>query len=514
MQDTSSNNKRILKNTVYLYVRMIFSMLVTLYTSRVILDVLGASDYGIYNVIGGIVVLISLINNSMTSATQRFITYELGKQDLKKVSDTFSMSMTAHFAICILVLLLGETIGLYYVANYLNVPADRHTAAMWVYQFSLLAIVFNILRIPYNASVIAYEKMDFYAVISIIEVVMKLLIVYLLLLCSKDKLIFYAILVLASTALFTFLYKLYCQKKFSTCRYYWVIDQEYLKKLFGFFGWNFVGTVATAGTHQVGNIILNAFCGTVINAAYGIANQVNVALNSLSSNFQVAYTPQIVKLYSQERRGDLFTLMNRSALLSYYLLFIVAIPIFLHIDLVLGIWLKEVPTYAGVFCQWLIIYNLIDSVQAPLWKVITATGNIKKYEIWLTSILLLNIPFTYIALKQGYPPYSVVIISAALNLLTAIIRTVHVKYQVSFPVLVYLKDVVLRVLVVSLLYLAICKTIMSWMTINTFLSFLFFFCLTCIICILLVYAVGICKKDRAIVTKMVLEKLRLDKQQS
>ena len=215
-----SSNKRILRNTVYLYFRMILSMAVSLYTSRVVLDVLGVSDFGIYNVIGGVVVLISIINNSMSAATQRFITFELGKGDLQRVSNTFSMSMSIHFLICILVFLLGETLGVYYVDNYLNVPADRMNAAFWLFQISLVTLFFNIIRIPYHASIIAYEKMDFFAIISIIEVFLQLAIVFLLTILDIDKLILYGLLILVVTAVSTCAYSIYCKKVFSTCRYY------------------------------------------------------------------------------------------------------------------------------------------------------------------------------------------------------------------------------------------------------------------------------------------------------
>ena len=511
MTVTESSNKRIAKNTIFLFLRMLLIMAVTLYTSRVVLDVLGVSDYGIYSVIGGIVVLVSMINHSMSAATQRFITFELGQNDLNKVSKTFCMSMTAHLLICAIVLALGETIGLYYVNNYLNIAAERHNAAFWVYQISLLTVVVNIIRIPYIASVIAYEKMSFFAIASIIETILKLFVVCLLVISGFDKLIFYTFLVLISTIAGNLIYWGYCKRRFSTCGYYWYMDKSYFKKLMGFFGWNFVGAVATTGTHQVGNVIVNFFCGTVANAAYGVASQVNGAINGLTSNFQTAFTPQIVKLYSQQKMPDLYTLMNRSALMSYYLLFMVAMPIFLKIDLVLSIWLKEVPKYAEIFCQWLIVYAFIDSLQAPLWKAITATGHIKYYEIWLNLVLMFNIPLSYFCLKWGFPPYYVVAISALLNLVTAVLRTIHVKVQIKFPIGLYLKDVILRSLFVTIVFLAFNMVINIGFVVDSLFAFVLYFMLSVFVSIFLIVIIGFNNKDRALVISTLKSKLKPNK---
>lgn len=483
---------------------MIVTMGVSLYTSRVILDVLGICDYGIYSVIAGIVLLISLLNNSMSGATQRFITFELGKGDSRSVSNIFSMSLTAHFCISLLVLLLGETIGLYYVYNYLNVPVDRHHAALWVYQLSLLTIVVNIIRNPYNASVIAYEKMDFFAVVSILEALLKLILVLLLSYFQYDKLIVYAILILANTAFVNLIYKLYCQKKFNTCNYYWFFERKVFNKLLSFFGWNIMGIAASAGTHQVCNIILNAFCGPVINAAYGVASQVSGSINSVAVNFETAYTPQIVKLYSQNKMSELFQLVRRSSLISYYLLFILAMPIFFNIDFILGIWLKEVPPFAAIFSKWLIAYFLIDAMQAPLWILINATGNIKTYEIWLSLILVFNMPLSYYCLNNGISPTSVVIISAILNFITAIVRTIHVKLQLNFPVLLYLTNVILRLLIVTVVYSLFYSFIEKPQSLPILFIHIF---LSVIFCMFIIFTFGINKGDRKLLLGFIGEKV-------
>ena len=235
-----SSNKTILKNTLYLYLRMFLVMALSLYTSRIVLDVLGVEDYGLYNVIGGIIILLNLLNSSMVSATQRFLTYEIGVGNEERVSQTFSMSMTIHIAISAILLLLGETVGLWYVNNHLSLPEGRETAAFWVYQISLLSMVVNIIRTPYNAAIISYEKMSFYAIITVVDMVFRLLFIFLLLYIPADKLILYALLNLSLDVFVTYLYKRFCQKKFTTCNYFYYMEKSYFKKLLGFLGWTFV----------------------------------------------------------------------------------------------------------------------------------------------------------------------------------------------------------------------------------------------------------------------------------
>lgn len=445
----NTDNQRIAKNTLILGLRMLFTMGVSLYTSRVILDVLGVDDYGLYSVIGGIVVLLTIVSNSMRSATQRFITFELGQGSAKQVSDAFSMCMIAHFIIGIIVIVLGESVGLWYVQTRLNIPEGREAAAMYVYQFSLLTTIVSLIRSPYEASVIAHEKMSFFAYMSIVEVCLKLAIVYILTISQWDKLVFYAILVLLTSLVIFFFYRLFCRKLFDTCNFRFIIKKDYFYKLFSFLGWNLLGASATLGTTQAGNLIINHFLGVAINAAYGVANHVQGAINAFVSNFQVAFTPQIVKLYAQNRLPEFYKLSNGSALLSYYILFLISFPLLVNIDYVLGVWLVDVPMYAGTFCSLLIIYSLIDAIQAPFWIGINASGDIKVYEIWLSALLILNIPFSYFALRWGWEPYWVVVIRVLLNFITAICRCVHVKIQLDFPIKEYLLNVVLRVLLVT-----------------------------------------------------------------
>jgi O-antigen/teichoic acid export membrane protein len=491
-----ANNKRIAKNTVYLYIRMLITMLVTLYTSRVVLNVLGVEDFGVYNIIGGVVILFSFLNNAMSNATQRFLSYDLGKEDTFQLKKTFSMSITAHISISLLVFVLSETVGLWFINTHLNIPANRMNAANWVFQFTIMTFIINIIRVPYNASIIAYEKMSFFAYISIIEVLLKLLVVYLLLITDMDKLIFYSFLMFLVSFLVSIIYKEYCNKKFTICRYHFSWNKNLYVKLMSFSGWSMLGGIANIGAQQGANILLNIFSGVTSNAAFGIANQVSNAVYSFVSNFQLAFNPQIIKLYSVGDNNNLHKLMFRTSLFSYYLLLIIAVPFLINTETVLQLWLKNVPDYSVVFCQLMIIYYLIDSIQAPLWNAIYATGQIRTYQLWLSGLLILNIPLSYYLLRIGMSPSIVLAVRVGLNFISAIIRTIYIKYCINFPSMKYLIDVVLKAVIVTIVAFTLSIVIKNNIS-ATIAGFLWATVLSVIVTGLIMYLIGINKNERA-----------------
>ena len=501
----SSSNTRILKNTLYLYLRMFFVMAVSLYTSRVVLDVLGIEDYGLYNVIAGFVVLFSILNNSMEVATQRFLTFEIGKGNPKKVDDTFCMSLTAHFGIAIVLLILCETVGLWYIHNHLVIPEGREHAAYVVYQISLLILMITIIRTPYNSLIIAHERMSFFAIVSILGTVLKLLIVYALCVFAVDKLILYASLLCAVEFLMLVFYWRYCKKNYQTS-YRFFIDPPYFKKLLSFLGWNVMGGFATLGTQQAGNLIVNSFFGVAVNAAFGVAYQVNGALNQFVNNFQTAFRPQIVKLFSQEKYEDLYLLINRAALLSYYLIFIVSFPIFVNMDQVLGFWLKEVPEYSAGLCQLLILNGYIDALQAPLWMGITATGNIRAYQIWTSVLFILNIPLSILFISWGFSPYWILIIRLMLVVVMAIYRTIHAKRLYALPLSRYF-TVIGRVVLSTSCVCLIWYMFKPFFTTDSLLGFIYIYALLVVISTIIAFTLGISKQDRGVVVNLVKSKL-------
>lgn len=452
MEETqSSSNKRIAKNTLMLYVRMLLSMVVSLYTSRVVLNTLGVEDYGIYNVVGGVVVLFSFLNSAMASATQRFLNFELGRGDIRQVKRIFSMSMTAHILIALLILVLAETVGLWFFATQLNIPEERMDAASWVYQMSVLTCCFSVLRIPYNASVIAYEKMTFFAYVSIVEVVLKLLIVYLLVLWNFDKLVLYSILTLGVAVLVNLVYQLYCKRTFDTCGYRFFWDKVLFKQIMGFSGWSLFGSMANVGAQQGVSILLNIFCGVAVNAAVGIANQVSAAVYAFVSSFQTAFNPQIVKNYAAGEKERLFSLIFQTSKYSFYLLFILSVPVLLNAHYILELWLGNVPQYAVDFSRLMIVFYLLETFSAPLWMSVQATGKIRNYQIWVAVFIFLNLPLSYIALKLGYSVVWVFVVRVAINVMTLVYRIGYLKKNLEFPAMKYVRTVILPVLVIAAL---------------------------------------------------------------
>lgn len=321
MSQTSENNKRIAKNTLLLYVRMLFMMVVSLYTSRIVLNTLGVEDYGIYNVVGGIVTMFVFISNSMSSATQRYITFALGKGDKERLSTVFSTTLQIHTLIASVVVLLGETVGLWFLYDKMQIPAERMDAAFWVLQCSIVSTFVMIVSVPYNADIVAHEKMSAFAYISILEVLLKLAIVYLLVVFSFDKLILYAILVLAIQILIRFCYSIYCNRHFEETKYRRVWDKSLFKEMTGFAGWSMFGNMAGVLFGQGLNMLLNVFFGPVVNAARAVAMQVQGAIQQFVGNFQTALNPQITKTYSNGKMNEMHNLMFRSARFSFYLLF-------------------------------------------------------------------------------------------------------------------------------------------------------------------------------------------------
>ena len=434
-----------------LYIRMLLIMAVTLYTSRVVLNVLGVEDFGIYNVVGGIVVMFSFLNGAMATSTQRFLSFSLGKNDQEQVARVFSMSMTTHISIALIVLLLAETFGLWIFYRYLNIPPERMGAAQWVYQLSVLTFCISIIRVPYNAGIIAYERMSFYAYISIVEVCLKLGMVILLQYLGSDKLILYALLMALTTGIVTFIYKLYCCKTFSVCRYHYFWDKHLYKELISFSGWSLFGSAANVGVQQGINILLNVFFGVVTNAALGIANQVSSAVSQLVGNFQTAFNPALVKSYASGDYSYFVRLIFQTSRFSYFLLFIIALPLYLCMPFVLKVWLDIVPEYTVVFCRWMVVFVLIVSVSAPLWISVQAIGKIRSYQLLMSALIFLNIPLSWLLLRLGKDAEWVMQVRVGINLLTFICRIIYLQKRKVISSYLYLREVISPVVLVSVL---------------------------------------------------------------
>ncbi len=447
--DSTINNKKIAKNTVYLYLRMLISLVVTLFTSRVIVNTLGIDDFGIYNIIGGVIVLFSFVSHSLRTASQRFLSYELGKKT-NNIGKVFNTAFQTQILMAISVILLAETIGLYFFHTHLNIPEERVHAAEYVFQFSIITFILNLFQTPYQALIISYERMSFYALISIFDIFMKLLVVYLLLLADWDKLIIYSILMAMVSAIHLFILAVYSYNFLGLSRFTFNIDWALFKKIFGYAGWSMVSACASLGSHQGGNVLLNIYNGVAANAAFGIANQVNNAIFGFVSNFQAAFNPQIVKSYASGMHKEMYNLINRTSLFSYYLLLVIAVPFIVNADVVLKLWLGTCPEYAAGFCILMLLYFLIDALEAPLWMLIGATGKMKVYTIWSASLHILSVPIAWIMLNCGYSIYWVFVVRVIINFISAVIRPVYVKMlEPDFSIVGYIKYSIIRAMFIT-----------------------------------------------------------------
>lgn len=449
MAEVAVNNKRIAKNTLMLYFRMFLTMAVTFYTSRVVLHTLGEVDYGIYNVVGGIVAMFGFLNASMSSGTQRYLTYELGRNDTDRLKRVFVTSMNIHILIALVVFILAETVGLWFLYNKMTIPDERFTAAMWVYQCSVLSAAVMFVSVPYNAAIIAHEKMSAFAYISVLEVVLKLLIVYLLLIGDADKLVLYAVMMLGVQVAIRFIYNIYCKRHFEEAEYSFLFDRTLFNEMLSFSGWNMWGNLASVAFTQGLNILLNIFFGPAVNAARGIAVQVQQAVSQFSLNFQTAINPQITKSYAIRDLTYMHSLVFRSSRFTFFLLLCICLPVFLETDFLLGLWLKEVPEHTAVFLRIILCVTIIDAVANPLMISAQATGKVKLYQTVVGGILLLILPVSYVVLKSGGNPQSVFIVHLVVCVVAFTVRLFIIRPMIGLQIGGYFKDVILRCLLVG-----------------------------------------------------------------
>ena len=479
MQDTTSNNKRIAKNTIMLYIRMFISMVVGLYTSRVVLATLGVEDYGIYGVVG----MMGFLNASMSGATSRFLTFELGKGDKERLAKTFSSALIVHIAIAIIVFILAETVGLWFLCNKLNIPEGRMEAAHWVYQFSILATMLSITQVPYNATIIAHEKMDVYAYMEILNVSLKLLIVYLLCIGNFDKLILYASLMLAVSILIMMVYRIYAIRHFPEAHFHWIWDKTYLRPLLSFSGWDLYGNACVIARQQGTNFLINIFYGVVYNAASGIATTVQGTISGLAFNIILAFRPQIIKQYAKGNVEDMSKLVGNAVCFTTILFGCMSIPLILETHYIMKAWLGVIPEKSEIFCQILLIASFLGLLN-NIWNTcIHATGKIKEISIFSGTFFLISLPIIYVVFQFKAPvesAYLVFILSIVFvnvsNLL--IIKKKIPKLKLNFVFLNYIKVII--VLMASYYITSLFKAQMQ----ETFIRLL----VNCFICWIIIFA--------------------------
>ena len=446
-----SNNKRVFKNTIILYFRMFLIMGVTLYTSRVILSALGVEDFGIYNVVGGVVSILGLVKGVMAGASSRFLNIALGKEDAELAKKTFNISLCIYYALAAVFLVLAETIGLWFLNNELVIAESRMFAANCVYQFTIVSAINHLIASPYNAAIIAHEKMNIFAYIGILEVVLKLLIVFGLFVSPFDHLIVYGLLLMLCDLLITMIYRVYCKRHYAECKFRIYKDKAMYKEILSYSGWNLFGSIAALVKGQGLNILLNMFFNPAVNASRALSYQVNNAVNQFVHNFYTAVRPQITKYYAKNEFDNMFDLVCRSAKLSCFLFIFLTLPIMIETPFIIKLWLGQLPENVIEFIRWILLISALESIQQPLKTTAQATGQVKVYELTIGIITILNIPISYSLLKWTLcPPLIVFQVSLCLASLCFISRLILLKKMVGFPIARYVNYVIVRGLIVVL----------------------------------------------------------------
>lgn len=482
---------------------MLLMMVATLYTSRVVLAALGVEDYGIYNVVGGVVAMFSSISTTLSTAISRFITFELGRGNQKQLNKIFSTALIIQFVTSIILVVIIESVGLWFLQNKMVIPADRINAAVWVLHLSTLALVIHIISIPYNAAIVAHEKMSAFAYISILDAMGKLAIAYLITQSPMDKLIFYAILMCGVAFVVRIVYGVYCSRHFEECKKVKLsFDRVLFKEMFAFAAWNFIGTTSGVFRDQGGNILLNLFGGPAVNAARGVAMQVNNAVTGFSANFMTALNPQITKSYASGKNDYMMTLVFQGARLSFYMLLLLSLPIIISTPYLLNLWLKEVPNYTVIFVQLVLVFGMCDAISKPLITAMFATGNIKNYQIAVGSITILNLPISYVLLSLGYPPFMIFVVSIFLTLVALFVRLYMLRGMVRLSIRAFCNKVLINLMVITLLSYNISVFIRSQIS-DDLWGFIIVSIMSVASTICIIYFIGLSKGEREFVNNKI-----------
>lgn len=494
------SSRRVAKNTFMLYLRMLLNMAISLYTSRIVLNVLGVEDYGIYNVVGGFVVLLGVLNNAMATATQRYLSFNMVGDRAANLSRVFLMSINIHLLIGIFVFLFAELLGAYLLNSYMSFPEERMSSVNLVFHFSVAVFFINVVSVPFNALIIARERMSVFAAVSILEGLLKLFMVIALQRIGGDKLVIYSLLMLVITFFIKLAFATYCLVSFPESKFKWFWDSKLFKELFTYAGWNFWGNLAGVLSNQGVNVLLNVFFGPVVNAARGVAFEVRAAINALVYNFQLAISPQIIKTYANGDRAMMLKLVFQGAKLSFFLLFFFSLPLFLESDIVLKLWLKIVPDYSVDFVRLVLVNLLIDCLSGPLMATAQATGRIRLYQVVVGGSLLAILPISYLFLQYGYDPQVTFYVSIFFSLTALFFRLIVVRVLVGLRIRDFLTKVIFPIVSFSLLSVIIPSVLNRGMDSGLFRTGIVIvssFCCT----IISFFLIGLTKEERTGVLK-------------
>ena len=503
MADKSASNRRIAKNTIFLYARMLFLMLVYFYTSRVVLRGLGVEDYGIYNLVGGFVALFSLVSAALTGACSRFLNYEMGTGNKDKLAVVFSTSVLIQVMLAVAVAVLAETVGLWYVNHKMVCPEERLAAANWCFQFSLLTFCMNLVTVPYNASVVAHEKMEVFSYVSIYQGIATLAVAAVLSAVSFDKLIYYAGMLCLIQISVQFIYQMYCRKRFAECQRLQSFDRTVMKQMLLYSLWHFAGNGAVVLKTYGVDVVMNLFFGPVVNAAKGITNQVEAAVQQFVGSFMMAMNPQITQSYANGNSEYMLSLVDKGARFSFYLVWLLSMPVIINAHDVLYLWLGQVPDYAADFVRLTLVAVIVGSLSKPLVTAQNATGNVRNYQLVVGGVVLLNLPLSYVALKMGADAKAVMLVALTLEVVALFVRVFMISYTVkAFRPVTFVRNVILNCVCV-LTISAIVPCLMTIWLPATKLSF-FLNVFVCFFCsVASVFYVGCDKKERILILSKV-----------
>ena len=507
MHNKSSNNRRIAKNAIFLYFRTFITMCITLFTSRVVLNSLGIADYGLYNVVGGVVAMFSVLTGSLSAAISRFTTYELGKKDQQRLRKVFCTSINIQLVLIVTILLLVETVGLWFLNYKMNVAADRMIAANWVFQFSIITFCLNLFTVPYNASIIAHERMSAFAYISIADATLRFLIALLINVSPIDRLVFYSFMLMLCGTIIQMVYAQYCRTHFDECKYKLFFDKALFKEMFGFAGWNFIGASSDVLRDQGGNIIINLFYGTTINAARAIAMQISGAITTFVNNFLTAVRPQITKSYAVGDYQYMMELIYRSSKFCGFILLLFALPVYITTPYILEIWLGIVPAHTVSFVRIILIYVMNETMSGPMITAMLATGNIRKYQLIVGGSQLLNLPLGYVCLACGCAAESVFIVAVVVSCVGMFLRVYMLRSMINLSFRQFYLQIYFRVILVIITSAVIPSLITQIITID-FPMFIMLCFLSIASSATSIYLLGCTTEERNIVKQMICKTIR------
>lgn len=509
--ESQSNNKRIARNTLLLYVRMLVMMFIGLFTSRVILNALGISDFGLMNVATSVITMFTFLNGTLSSGTQRFISFGLGEGNIEKLKHTFSSAMTLHLILAIIILILGETVGLWYVYNKLNVEAGRFDAALWCYQLSIISTVVSIIQVPFNSALIAHEKMGVYAYMSIFDAVGKLASAYLIIIAPIDRLVFYSSLSFIVVLIQTAIYNWYCRKHFEEYSFRFGYDKDIFNEMLSFSGWNVIGSLAAMGQGTGINLVINSYCGTVVNGARGIAVQANSWANRFVESFLTAINPQITKSYAQEDYGRVGSLVCNGAAFGSYLLLLLGIPLFIEIEWVIKMWLGTVPDHTIVFFRIMLIETLFKTMGMPTITAMHATGRMKEVNLTVAIVLLMIVPVSIVLFKFGFAPEQVIAVNVIPWVIVPAIRIIWVnKFSGgTFPIRRYMSQVYIKTIILAVVMFIPPYFAHEYIHLSSgLIKFIFVATVSMTTSGIVIYTMGLNKEMRKSIVKNITEKIK------